>query len=87
MPMKLKIFLWLAFQTRLEIGEALKKKNWKGDIRCLLCGVVENLDHILFGCIISSCVWGCFKEVLGWDRAPSSMVDFLGVVTFGVYGI
>ena len=27
MPMKLKDFLWLAFQNRLETGEALKRKN------------------------------------------------------------
>ena len=27
MPMKLKDFLWLAFQNRLETGEALKGKN------------------------------------------------------------
>jgi hypothetical protein len=27
MPMKLKVFLWLAFQNRLETGEAFKRKN------------------------------------------------------------
>jgi len=72
MPMKLKVFLWLGLQNKLQTGEALKKKDWKGDSRCMLCGVVETVEHILFGCVISSCVWSCFKEALGWDRTPST---------------
>ena len=77
MPMKLKVFLWLGLQNKLQTGEALKNKNRKGDSRCMLCGVAETVEHILFGCVISSCVWSCFKEALGWDRTPSTWTDFL----------
>ena len=45
----------------------------------LACGVVENVDQIIFGCAISTCVWRCFMEALGRDRAPSCMADSLGV--------
>jgi len=65
MPLKLKVFLWLALRNRLRTGEALKKRGWKGDSRCILCGVEETVDHIFFGCAISSCIWSCFKEALG----------------------
>lgn len=61
MPMKLKVFIWLAFQDKLQTGMALKKRKWKGYSRCILCGVKENVDHIFFGCAIYSCVWSCFK--------------------------
>ena len=37
MPLKLKVFLWLAFQDRLQTGVVLKKRNWKGDERCVVC--------------------------------------------------
>ena len=39
--------------------------------------VTETVDHILFSYAVSSRVWNCFKEALGWDRAPANMVDFL----------
>jgi hypothetical protein len=45
MPMKVKVFIWLASQNRIQSGEALggggeKLKN------CRICGVVETTDHI-----------------------------------------
>lgn len=30
----------------------------------------------LFGCILARSIWACFKEALGWDRAPCSLQDF-----------
>ena len=76
-PTKLKVFLWLLFQNRLQSGEALKKKHWKRDGRCILCRVVESVDHIFFECVISSFVWCSCMEALGWDRPPANLADFL----------
>jgi hypothetical protein len=45
--MKLKVFMWQVFHDRLQTGEELKKRNWRGDEKCLVCGVVETRDHIL----------------------------------------
>jgi len=77
MPLKLKIFLWLAFQDRLQSGATLKKRHWRGDERCIVCLVKEDANHILFGCVVAKFVWGCFKEALGWDRMPRNITDFL----------
>jgi hypothetical protein len=38
MPLKIKIFLWLAFQDRLQTGTELKQKKWKGCSNSVLCG-------------------------------------------------
>ena len=53
LPMKLKVFLWLAAQDRLQIGVELKKKGWKDNARCSLCGNSETMDHIFFGCVLA----------------------------------
>ena len=37
LPMKLKIFLWLVYNKKLQTGMKLKKRKWKGSH---LCGVV-----------------------------------------------
>lgn len=76
MPLKLKVFIWLASQNRIQTGAALKQKNWKGNPNCILCGVLEDVDHIFFQCSLARFVWACFKEALGWDRAPNDMGDF-----------
>jgi len=84
-PTKLKVFLWLLFQNRLQSGEALKKKHWKRDGRCILCRVVESVDHIFFECVISSFVWCSCMEALGWDRTSSKPSRFLKqLAAFGV---
>ena len=77
LPLKLKIFMWLASQDRLQSGMALKQKNWKGDGRCSLCGVPENVDHIFFRCKMARFTWIAFKEALGWEKIPHNMQNFL----------
>lgn len=42
MPMKVKVFMWLADQNRIQSREALGGRNWKGDIRCKICRVVNH---------------------------------------------
>ena len=73
LSMKLKVFIWLATQDRLQAGLALKKKKWKGCPKCILCGVPEDVNHIFFGCVSAQFVWISFKEALGWEKIPSSM--------------
>lgn len=38
LPYKLKVFLWLAVQDRLQTGVNLKKRKWRGSGKCCLCG-------------------------------------------------
>ena len=75
LPMKLKVFLCLANNRRLQTGTALKHKSWKGDANCHICNTAETVNHIFFHCIIARFVWTCFKEILGWERIPVSLDD------------
>lgn len=68
LPMKLKVFMWQVFHDRLQTGEELKKRNWKGNEKCLVCGVIETRDHILFECPLAKITWVCCKEAMGWAR-------------------
>lgn len=77
LPQKLKVFAWLVAQGKLQTGENLKKRKWKGDEKCCLCRQLETMDHIFFNCHIARSVWFCFKEALGWDRVPQSFSDVM----------
>jgi hypothetical protein len=78
MPIKLKVFVWLASHNRLPTSVALSRKGWKGEAKCPLCGVPETVDYILFYCIIAKFVWSCFKEALSWDKIPRSLGGNIG---------
>jgi rubrerythrin len=70
LPMKLKVFMWQVFQDKLQKGEGgLKKPKWKGDGNCMVCGVTETRDHILFVCPIAKFTSSCFREASGWVKS------------------
>lgn len=47
-PLKIKIFLWQVFQDRVQTAKQLSLGGWKGDINCVLCGVIEDSYHVIF---------------------------------------
>lgn len=59
MPLKIKFFLWQAFNNKLQVAQALTKRGWKGSANCCLRDGIENVDHMIFNCHIASYVW-CF---------------------------
>jgi hypothetical protein len=65
LPTKIKVFMWMSIQNRLQTRVILKKKEWKGSKNCYLCGVEEIGDHIFFNCHIARVIWFYFKESLG----------------------
>ena len=77
LPLKLKIFMWLTLQGRIQTGVALKRKKWKGDANRTICNLPETVDHVLFRCVMARFVWMSFKEALGWERVPDGMMDLL----------
>jgi hypothetical protein len=77
LPLKVRIFLWQMFHDKLQTVEQLKKKNWKGEINCVLCGRVEDVNHIMFRCVSSRFLWADVKEGLGWREAPVSLEDYI----------
>ena len=52
-PLKVKIFIWMASHDRIQLGVQLKKKQWSGPEKCAACDVLETTDHILFQCPIA----------------------------------
>lgn len=74
-PLRVKIFLWLAFQNRIQIADQLKQRGWPGDVNCNLCGIREDTDHVLFNCVLAKFIWSCIREILLWDRVPVSLDD------------
>jgi hypothetical protein len=49
LPMKLKIFMWLVFQGRVQAGVVLGGMKWKDDTRCVVCGVPETSGKTSLG--------------------------------------
>lgn len=52
MPPKIKIFLWQVLHDKIQSGEQLAKRNWPGSKFCVLCGKLEDTEHIMLshGC-------------------------------------
>jgi hypothetical protein len=50
-PLKIRIFLWLVFQNKLQTAQQLKAMKWKGEVNCRLCGAPEDADHLMFACV------------------------------------
>ncbi len=57
-PLKIKIFQWLAFRYKLLTADLLAKRGWIGPSICSLCRTgEENLDHLFFLCPFAKSVW------------------------------
>jgi len=73
-PLKIKNFLWLFHQVRIQPVDQLTEKEQKGSEWCILCGVAASADHIMFICLIAWYVW-CI-DVLQWQSCPMHLSDF-----------
>jgi hypothetical protein len=62
-------------------GRGLK---WKSETKCVVCGVIEYVDHILFKCPLAKMTWAGLREALGWDRQPGNLEDQWGVATMSL---
>ena len=73
-PQKIRNFLWLFHQVRIQPVDQLTEKEQKGSEWCILCGVAASADHIMFICLIAwyvSCI-----DVLQWQSCPMHLSDF-----------
>lgn len=71
-PLKVKIFMWMSLYDRIQCGVQLKKKQWSGPEKCLICDVHETTDHILFHCPLAIFLWSFLRDCLGWPISPTS---------------
>jgi hypothetical protein len=76
LPMKIKVFMRLACNDRIQSWEVLKRMNWKGDPNCIVCRKTESADHIFFLCHLAKFVWGCLRDALGWERSLTAYRTF-----------
>lgn len=57
-PLKQKIFTWLAGRERLLTWEALRHRGWEGPGRCSLCKQEsEDIHHLLVHCFFTKQIW------------------------------
>jgi hypothetical protein len=74
-PLKVRIFLWQTFQDRLQTGQQLNARNWKGRGSYCLCGKMKNVDHLLLECSMAMFIWSFLGEALRWEGYPRNMDD------------
>ncbi len=57
-PLKVKVFLWLATRNRILTADNLAKRGWIGPSICCLCGrAPETLCHLMFLCPFARGAW------------------------------
>ncbi len=70
-PLRVKVFLWLAARTRILTADTLARRGWQGPSICVLCSrSEENLEHIFFSCTYAKALW---QRML--SRLPLAMVQ------------
>ena len=74
-PLKIQIFLWMAFHDRIQSAVQLRKRKWAGAKECKMCGAVENTNHILFTCPVAAFLWVFLNETLILGATPSSTAE------------
>jgi hypothetical protein len=82
LPLKIKIFLCQLSNNKLQAAVSLKTQDWKGAPHYCLCGKVENVNHILFGCSMAQFLWVCIRSIFGWANSPTSWNDLQGGSSF-----
>jgi hypothetical protein len=76
MSFKTENFLWMCFRGQIQSVTSLSLKGWAGNVSCVSCGALEDVDHIIFRCPIEIFVW-CFpREVFGKSESPTCRDEF-----------
>jgi hypothetical protein len=86
-PLKIRIFIWQVVQNKIQTGQQLKARNWKGRGLCRLCREKEDANHLLFSCPLAEFVWACVSEALGCDGYPRSITELISVWLPNKFGV
>jgi hypothetical protein len=78
-PTKLKFF-WLVLHNKILTKDNLSKRNWKGPLNCVFCGLPESIDH-LFSNVLSLGICGeSSKQLWTWILFQIMLIIFLDPV-------
>jgi hypothetical protein len=80
-PLKVKIFLWMAWHDRIQTVQQLRRRNWDGACSCKFCDAEESVNHLLFQCPIAVATWCWVRDSLGWTRIPTSILSFQNLLS------
>jgi hypothetical protein len=78
LPHKIKDFLWLVLHKKILNKDNLAKRNWKGNLDCVFCGLPESIDHLFFQCSVVRFIWRIVQSSLGLNSTPSNADDLFG---------
>jgi hypothetical protein len=73
---KVKNFLWLMYQNRIQTTDNLIKKQWKGSKFCKFVTPRKQLIIYFFQYPSSIFIWSVIKDALNWTKIPKSWKDF-----------
>jgi hypothetical protein len=83
LPLKIKVFLWMLWHDRVQIGEQLKRRKSEHSEFCKYCGCLETRDHLFFNCSITQMIWVWVRVSLRWSRRSISMTSFQDMLNAG----
>lgn len=76
-PLKIKIFLWYLGRGAILTKDNLKKRSWKGSLKCSFCNQNETIQHLFFHCYLARAVWRVIFIALNID-SPNSIDHIIG---------
>ncbi|KAG8071941.1 hypothetical protein GUJ93_ZPchr0006g45670 [Zizania palustris] len=75
-PLKVRVFLWLARKNKILTRDNLIKRAWKGgNTRCTFCGFDESVNHLFFECVVARFVWRVVKVC--FNLGPFTDFDYV----------
>jgi hypothetical protein len=73
---KVKNFLWLMYQNRIQTTDNLIKKQWKGSKFCKFCNSKETVDHLFFSISFIYLYLVCNQRCLKLDKNTEELERF-----------
>ena len=67
-------------RNRLPSSEQIHIRHGPSNGLCVICGEVEDADHIFFNCVLAKFSWSVFREVLGVQWNPLTFSHFSAII-------
>lgn len=79
-PIKIRIFMRLAYKNRILTKDNLLKRGWQGCNTCIFCTQPKSIQHLFFTCPFTKQIWfymgACQSVSSNWSK-------FSDVIHFG----